>query len=203
MDTAILSAEDIDSLLQWRDQNRGLVREARAPLKSIMIICPGGTIRAFRSDGELNLYLNRAGKSLGYVRLRKLPGGMWAEIKSTLEIPKEDKQSMLTVYSSLMALMVYGNGEDDYPLEPKTPAEPVCGQKKRKAKKKQRRSVTYILRKSGGGIYAAVRGSRESPKGIFTVRGHWRRYKSGKEIWISEYKKGTGKRKGKTYKPGF
>lgn len=40
------------------------------------------------------------------------------------------------------------------------------------------------------------------PGGIFTVRGHYRHYKSGKVVWVSEYKKGTGKMRRKTYKVG-
>ena len=51
-------------------------------------------------------------------------------------------------------------------------------------------------------ILAAPRGFHASPRGIFTVRGHYRHYKSGKVVWVSEYKKGTGKKKKKTYKMG-
>lgn len=32
-----------------------------------------------------------------------------------------------------------------------------------------------------------------SPEGIFSVRGHFRKYKSGKIVWISEYLKGLNK----------
>lgn len=33
----------------------------------------------------------------------------------------------------------------------------------------------------------------KSPEGIFSVRGHFRKYKSGKVVWISEYLKGLNK----------
>ena len=49
---------------------------------------------------------------------------------------------------------------------------------------------------------AAPKDSHASPGGIFSVRGHFRHYKNGKVIWISEYRKGEGKKKKKTYKMG-
>ena len=42
----------------------------------------------------------------------------------------------------------------------------------------------------------------DSPACSFTVRGHFRHYKSGKTVWIAEYRKGTGRSRGKTYKIG-
>lgn len=68
--------------------------------------------------------------------------------------------------------------------------------------KKQGKRTTYILRSINGTLSAVPRGSHASPSGIFTVRGHYRHYKSGKVVWVAEYKKGTGKQKGKTYKIG-
>lgn len=59
-----------------------------------------------------------------------------------------------------------------------------------------------LLRSINGALSAVPRGSHASPRGIFTVRGHYRHYKSGKVVWVAEYKKGTGKQKGKTYKIG-
>lgn len=73
------------------------------------------------------------------------------------------------------------------------------------AKKPYKRSsaqTTYIIRKVNGTLLAAPSGSHASPRGIFTVRGHYRHYKSGKVVWVAEYKKGTGKKKSKTYKVG-
>ena len=76
---------------------------------------------------------------------------------------------------------------------------PKPSSSKRPTKRKSKRT-TYILRSINGALSAVPRGSHASPRGIFTVRGHYRHYKSGKVVWIAEYKKGTGKRKSKTYK---
>lgn len=116
-----------------------------------------------------------------------------------MKVEKDGLQSVLTVYCSVMALMAYGRRE----AEPQD--APSSGQKQAPSKrptKRKRKRITYILRSVNGALSAVPRGSHASPRGTFTVRGHYRHYKSGKVVWVSEYKKGTGKRKGKIYKIG-
>lgn len=60
-------------------------------------------------------------------------------------------------------------------------------------------NYTYILRRGGVSLYVGRCGEHASPKGEFSVRGHYRHYKSGKIVWINEYRKGEGKRNGKKY----
>lgn len=73
---------------------------------------------------------------------------------------------------------------------------------KKKSKKRKRNGVTYILGRSGNEPKMMVKGAHSSPSGTFSVRGHYRHYKSGKVIWIAEFTKGSGKKKDKTYKVG-
>lgn len=198
MDKALLNRDDIDALLAWRDEHKDLVRSAPTPLKAIEIICPVYVVRVFRNKDEIKLYLKHQGINLGYFLVKKRADGQWVEIKSTLDISRDDKSSMFTVYSSLMALMVYGNeGLERREYIPSKSAEKSVPSPKRKAE------ATYILRRSGGRVSVIPQGSHASPSGVFTVRGHWRHYKSGKEVWIAEYRKGCGKNKRKIYKPGF
>ncbi len=42
-------------------------------------------------------------------------------------------------------------------------------------------------------IYAVPVNHHRSPEGVFEVRGHFRKYKSGKIVWIDSYLKGTDK----------
>lgn len=42
-------------------------------------------------------------------------------------------------------------------------------------------------------LYAASVGRHRSPEGVFQVRGHFRRYQTGKVIWIDGYLKGVDK----------
>ncbi|MGN1118283.1 MAG: hypothetical protein ACI4RU_06695 [Acutalibacteraceae bacterium] len=52
------------------------------------------------------------------------------------------------------------------------------------------RDKTITFRKFNDSVYAVECGLHRSPEGIFSVRGHFRKYKSGKVIWIDEYLKG-------------
>lgn len=49
----------------------------------------------------------------------------------------------------------------------------------------------YSIREYDDKIYLIEGGSHRSPNGIFSVRGHFRKYKNGKIIWIDEYLKGV------------
>lgn len=109
---------------------------------------------------------------------------------------------MFTVYGSLMALMVYGNDGVEH-HEYSTGKSNGKSNGKSSAARQRKAEATYILRRSNGRVGVRQQGSHASPNGVFTVRGHWRHYKSGKEVWIAEYRKGCGKKKNKTYKAGF
>lgn len=201
MDRVELSVDDIWGLLKWRDQHPQEVKSHPAPLRAVEIVMPhnGYHIKGVRDGDELRLYLSQFGVSLGNCRFVRRPDGMWASTRNRMQVKKDDLQSVLTVYCSVMALMAYGRRE----AEPQD--APSSGQKqalsKRPTKRKSKRT-TYILRSVNGALSAVPRGSHASPRGTFTVRGHYRHYKSGKVVWVSEYKKGTGKRKGKIYKIG-
>lgn len=224
MDKALLSDKDLDALQSWRDEHQDLVRSMPSPLKGIDIVCTDKhvTIRCIRnSETSLRLYLSTDSKNRGYIDMTKLPFRYeWEVVKDKVDrmdgrIPEivltESYKAMFTIYSSLMALMVYG-AEDRLPplaptdtripapVNPRTPASRPSA----KAKSNTKPSVTYILKRyKDGDIRTAVKGSHASPHGVFSVRGHYRHYSSGKVVWVSEYKKGTGKKpRSKTYKIG-
>lgn len=50
---------------------------------------------------------------------------------------------------------------------------------------------TFVLRPYKNSCYAVASGCHRSPEGVFPVRGHFRRYKSGKIVWIEGYIKGV------------
>lgn len=195
--------KDIEALLKWRDQHPQEVKSHPAPLKAVEIVMPhnGYRIKGIREGDQLRLHLSQNGTQLGNCRFVRRPDGMWASTRNRMQVGRDDLQAVLTVYCSVMALMAYGLRE----VEPQdaTPHEPgpKPSPSKRPTKRKSKRT-TYILRSINGALSAVPRGSHASPRGIFIVRGHYRHYKSGKVVWVSEYQKGTGKRKGKTYKLG-
>nr|WP_296061492.1 hypothetical protein [uncultured Ruminococcus sp.] len=52
---------------------------------------------------------------------------------------------------------------------------------------------TIVFRPFQNQLYAASVGRHRSPEGVFQVRGHFRRYKTGKVIWIDGFMKGVDK----------
>ena len=211
MDKAILTSKDIDALLAWRDDHQDFVRSMPSPLKGIEIICKdtGFTIKGIRNKEKVDLYLSYHGKSLGAAHFKiAYVGGkkQLAQIgKNTMIAKPEEMQSVITVYCSLMALMAYGNFHVQAASSSSLRADARIGvairsSGKEKQQKKTSASVTYLMRRGKNGPVFTTSGSHASPSGIFSVRGHYRHYKNGTVIWIDEYKKGTGKRKDKTYK---
>jgi len=202
MDKAILNVEDIEKLLAWRDGHQAEVRSAPAPLRAIEIIMPhnGYFIKGIRAGNTLRLHLRQNHRQLGNCIFERRHDGMWAAIKNRMLVSNDDVQSMLTVYCSLMALMAYSVNDRCHAESAEAPLPRTKSSSTASCRKSKR--LTYIIKGSGGTIRAAVRGSRSSPSGEFSVRGHYRHYRSGKVIWIDEYRKGSGKKKSKTYKVG-
>lgn len=105
----------------------------------------------------------------------------------------------MTVYGSLMALMTYGTGSIRGGVATTTSKAPA---ERKSSTKPHTASTTYIIHSAGKQLTVVPRGHHASPACSFTVRGHFRHYKSGKTVWIAEYRKGTGHSRGKTYKIG-
>ncbi len=207
MDKVELTVADINALLNWRDEHKELVRSLPAPLKAVEICFKhnGLRIKGIREGDTLQLHLSNGFDSLGKAVFDISPKKELIHRSGKMKVTQENFQSVLTVYCSLMALMTYGRLKPvDKPKEAKE-HKPSEDRQKRRAKRPNKspgRRVTYILRQDNGVLVAAPKGSHASPKGTFTVRGHYRHYASGKVVWIAEYKKGTGKKKAKTYKIG-
>lgn len=203
MDKIELSVEDIEALLKWRDGHKDEVRSHPAPLKAVEIVIPhsGFRIKGIREGDAIRLHISRYYEQFGNCSFVRRADGMWVSTKNrTRGVTQEDLQSALTVYCTVMALMTYGSRAVE-PRQERREEKPRTKATKTLSRKPVKRT-TYILRRDNGTFLVAPRGSHASPGGIFTVRGHYRHYKSGKVVWIAEYRKGTGKKKSKTYKMG-
>lgn len=174
MDKIVVTAADIEKLLAWRDEHNDLVRSMPVPLREveIQIVESGISIKCFRSDKKLKLYLDSPARKLGHVVFAPLGNGLWKKKVSTL--PADCNPAAST----------------------KAPAKRIGSTKPHTA------STTYIIHSAGKQLTVVPRGHHASPACSFTVRGHFRHYKSGKTVWIAEYRKGTGHSRGKTYKIG-
>lgn len=71
---------------------------------------------------------------------------------------------------------------------------PETAKQRKKSKRKPTDSTPFILVIRNDGKKIGVRRKNSNytlPTHPFGVRGHWRRYKSGKTVWIKEYTKNT------------
>ena len=216
MDRIVINDDELDALFEWRDRHVDLVRRCPSPLKGVDIIVKAKELADDLPDGYRLRFIrekpNRLkaysyawgnGSADHWFLCEAVGDGTWKLIKDSCKADKKNFQpsydahceGMVALYFALMAVMVYGSELDDLPVVPKEIVE-----RPEPSKKQKSAGITYILRKNGSTLTVGQKGSHASPKGIFTVRGHWRRYKSGKIVWISEYKKGTGEKKRKTYK---
>lgn len=189
MDRVILTKEDVKMLFDWNDGHKVLVRLLPAPLKAVEIAFRHNDIRikGIREERWLKLYVYNGNQKIGKAEFEISADKMLHHRKGQINMTRDSFESVLTCYCSLMAYMVYEKSEVVESNQTTV----------HQAKGVHKGHTTYILKKryisSNGGHHA-------SPKGIFTVRGHYRQYKNGRRIWIEEYKKGTGDRKSKTYK---
>lgn len=211
MDKVIFKIKDVDALLAWRDNHPDLVRSLPMPLKALEFIFPesGWSFKAIREKEFITFHPALHGKPVGKMKLRVCPGGKLAMVKRDNILKGEDVETIITVYCSTMALMVYGNGSKVVETTPslvasQKPTEAREGVSGNKKGKDTRNGVTYILRATRNGVAAIPQGSHASPSGEFSVRGHFRHYKSGKVVWVDEYRKGTDqkKKKSKCYRLG-
>lgn len=115
MDKVELSVQDIEALLNWRDQHQDEVRSHPAPLKAVEIVMPhnGYHIKGVRDGDQLRLHLSQSGEQLGNCRFIRRAGGMWASTRNRMKVGRDDLQAVLTVYCSVMALMAYGRREPE------------------------------------------------------------------------------------------
>ena len=86
MDKIVVTAADIEKILAWRDEHNDLVRSMPVPLREvkIQIVESGISIKCFRSDKKLKLYLDSPARKLGHVVFAPLGNGLWKKKVSTL-----------------------------------------------------------------------------------------------------------------------
>jgi hypothetical protein len=173
-----------------------LVRRAPAPFKAILLDFPETKIqvKAINDAGRITFYISVNGARLGKITGLHLPGAYFKIYKDTTGLKRDDVQSVITVYISLMALIVF---HDPAPV-PGVKSTP--GKKSKGKQRKTTKGKTYILKRRGADPIVTTPGTRAKPAGAFGVRGHYRRYKDGRTVWIKPYTKGSGKEKNKTYK---
>lgn len=208
MDKILVTQKDLDFLMKWRDTHKDLVRTIPAAFKGINIINKeiGLNVKCIRDGDVLTFYPFCKNRPIGKFQCRIFSYGysiINQKLLTTEDGKQADVQSIMTIYASLMAYIVYGKEEKDRQLVgfmPKAIQDSTLTKPKRK---RTGNAVTYIFTKGNNIIgNGRIITGRRKPQVTFTVRGHFREYKSGKRVWISQFTKGAGKKKDKNYKLG-
>ena len=205
MNKIVLTAEEIERVFSWRDKHPEFVRSMPNPLSRLRIICKesGVEVNGTREADRLRLKVYSQKRNCGMLEFRKLPLGYAKLTKDTTKFSEDEKNSVLCLWCTLMAMLVYGDvGRKATPDESQSDERPKKKNGHKKPYKRETDHVTYILMGETKSHTRSHKGSHAKKSGCFSVRGHFRHYKSGKVVWIAEFKKGTGKEKERTYKLG-
>lgn len=132
-----------------------------------------------KSDGKIKLKIHISEGDGGKNDFSVNYGAENLDQDETLESLNEVVRFVSTTILTVNAYMTYGNAYEE---------RPVVLTGKNDGNKK-----AIVFRVFDGKAYAVATTAHRSPSGVFGVRGHFRRYKSGKVIWIDEYLKGVDK----------
>lgn len=208
MDKIIFTTKEVESLIRWRDEHKHLVRQMPAPFKAIELRFSDEpiVIKAIRDDQSLKLQVVIANQPQGHVvyallDVRPNEKGLML-IKNKTKLNEDELQDCLTIYSSLMALIAYAQPEERSVAEETLTSKPNAVNVNKSQHLKKGVSITYLLSKANGAKRQMAAQERKKPNHAFSVRGHFRHYKSGKVVWIEQHVRCDGKKKSKTYKLG-
>lgn len=202
MNKILLSTEDIEYILKWRDSHQDLVRHnLHFPFEAIKIICKdnGLTITVINKNNNTEMTITVNSHNIGKLYFTILSNGFFDLKKQKGNMSAENIQDIVTCYASLMAYIVY-NKDTVCETDNNTKSNNQNHNKHKTIsnKKCKKNTITYILNRSYNNT--GTHKHHKSPEGVFSVHGHYRKYKNGKIVWIKEYKKGEGKQYNKTYK---
>lgn len=196
-----LTTEQITRLLQWRDAHKELVRAVVIPFPECSILCENGIKIRVKQDNTIkSLYHFTATNT----QTRQVDGRFSYSIKSGIVIndfpvlSHEDKESTITIWATVSAYVVNFQPEV---IEKDQETQTAHPRTRRAAANKPADRVIYL----NPIVYSS---SQESPakrkytpcENAFSVRGHYRHYKSGKVVYVRPYEKNTGKEKDKRNK---
>lgn len=215
MDKIYISQDGENKLFRWRDEHKNLVRNYKVSIKKVKYILLDETnnpvIITVIDSGEarVDFTITRQGKRLDsfcYDRYKMTVNEKWyalKEPKAVKEAKSAGRQEAISIHASTQALLNHRQRiEVDRGQETGEDVKSVV----EKVKSKERIQKKDNIIKISDIIYTPVEASTRSfrsytkPTREISVRGHYRHYRSGKTIWIEEYKKNTGKdKKSKKY----
>lgn len=206
----ILTDENIQKLVEWKDNNKDLVRNRKDVFKKGVIEFGSSSIYFERQLFSMNFkYFIHKQRYLefDYSLITK-------QAKITYQNPLMNKatgnnqygliQDVIMIHSTTMAYM-----EHYEPVVKEKQIQQNVNTKSKNKKNKSKSSNKIVYLKEVVYKYTSIdtnklsnKGKHGSPTISFSVKGHWRQYKkTGKRVWIEEYIKGDKKDiQGKQYR---
>lgn len=218
MDKIYISKCDEEKLFDWRDEHKNLVRNYKASTKKVKYVlnyeAKNPIIITVIDSGKdrVDFTITQQGKRLDSFRYDRYTWGVsesWNAIKETEEertVRIGARQEAISIHCSTQALLNNRRiAERNSEQEIRWSVAKTTGKTEIKdtAKKKSKRNNII---KISDALYTPVEAYAKSfhnytkPTREISVRGHYRHYKSGKTIWIEEYKKNSGKSKKSRHK---
>lgn len=190
MNRLLIDVEAVNALEEWSVYNPGYVLTARPYFNKYEVHIDIGigryVVYTEMNDKKVKLSVKILGQKL-YAVITGYKNGstdITFEIKMRngypyLSTAPEFANNMLNLVLAANAVLTYGNIVDDNTVR-------LQGHNEGDDK-------IIIFRAYDSKVYALSTGFHRSPVGVFSVRGHFRKYKSGKVVWIDEYWKGLTK----------
>lgn len=210
MDKIYISQDGENKLFRWRDEHKNLVRNYKASTKKVKYILLYETnnpiIITVIDSGEarVDFTITRQGKRLDsfcYDRYRMTVNETWhtlKEPKAVKEAKSAGRQEAISIHASTQALLNHRQRiEVNQGQEPGEDVKSIVEKVKSKERIQKKDNIIKISDIIYTPVEAPTRGFRNytKPTREINVRGHYRHYRSGKTIWIDEYKKNAGKDK--------
>lgn len=210
MDKIYISQDEENKLFRWRDEHKNLVRNYKASVKKVKYVLLYETnnpiIITVIDSGEarVDFTITRQGNRLDsfrYDRYRMTVDEIChtlKEPKSIKEVKSAGRQEAISIHASTQTLLNHRQRiEVDRGQETREDVESIVEKVQNREKTQKKDNIIKISDIIYASAEAPTRGFRNytKPTREISVRGHYRHYRSGKTIWIEEYKKNAGKDK--------
>lgn len=205
-----ISIEQLQKLLQWRDENKDLVRKFNPVFTEAIIDVKNGKSLYFKDKNNIVEYTVLQGsETLAKVSFNKLirQVGNRVEISERWKMSQPEIQNLIqdciTTHATLSAYICYLQKEVVVREENKV----ISDSRRKKIERHNRYNGENIIRLTkriitipNGARIKFTKAERRKLMESWNVRGHIRKMKSGKEVYVKPYKKGTGERQRRIYK---
>lgn len=202
-----LTGEQVEKLLAWRDQHKELVRALVVPFDDCCILCENGIKVSVKRDKTLkSLYAFCVANTKTHDILCRfnvsVPGCLVSEKWIGKKLIEYDVfQSGLTIWATVSAYIVNFQPElVERPGDSVGAAASVHTSIAKAASKAADRVICLRPIVFISEHESPVKRKYTPCENAFSVRGHYRHYKSGKVVYVQPYEKNAGKEKDKRSK---